>query len=43
MYKNGARLGVAVAQGVAGDLHWAACLWPGASVRLAPRPLPAGA
>ena len=40
MYKNGQRLGVAVANGVAGDLHWAACLYNGDSVRLAALPAP---
>ena len=40
MYKNGQRLGVAVANGVAGDLHWAACLLNGTSVRLAALPAP---
>ena len=41
MYKNGQRLGVAVANGVAGDLHWAACLGAnGTSVRLAALPAP---
>jgi hypothetical protein len=41
MYKNGARLGVAVANGVQGDLHWAVCL-NRSTVRLTPKPLPAG-
>ena len=40
MYKNGQRLGVAVANGVAGDLHWAASLDNGTSVRLAALPAP---
>ena len=41
MYKNGQRLGVAVANGVAGDLHWAACLrHNGHSVRFAALPAP---
>ena len=42
MYKNGQRLGVAVANGVAGDLHWAACLHNSGccSVRLAVLPPP---
>ena len=41
MYKNGQRLGVAVANGVAGDLHWAASLGGnGTSVRLAALPPP---
>ena len=42
MYKNGQRLGVAVANGVAGDLHWAASIFGnyGTSVRLAALPAP---
>ena len=36
----GARLGVAMAQGVVGDLQWAVYLSSNASVRLASRPLP---